>query len=538
MIVRELLASFGLKLDESSFKKADSLVNSAKEGLRSLVEAFAIYEVAKQFRDLVESTIEAAAAIDDMANKIGITAQALQELRFAAKLSGIDAQEFDHALTILTKTSAEAAQGNEEAAKTFAQFGVKVRDGSGQVRAADAILTDIADKIQGAKTQTERLGIAVKFFGERQGSKFALLMRDGAAGIQQLRDEANALGGVMDKDMIANAAQADDNFDRLRFTIQGVKNTIVGALLPAIVNAQERMIKWVKANKDLIQSKVREWTLTAANAAHRFYVAISSVIYVTKALIDFAGGLRNVLIALGAVFGVYLLSQIGAAVIALAAFDAAETATKLLVLGDAILMGAVFVALAAIIFMVGEEIVAAFDPDKLGLFEAMRGQWGTLADRMISDAESTGSQFKKIGDYAVAAFALAVGAVDSFSDSVFNQFTIMGTMWDDIVFAIENAPTRIASAWRNFKSSDMLNSLPLLHTAMTALPGPSASPAVQAAAGQKAAAPSTSVSVSVDASGQTFNESSLAAKIGEHVHAAITDANRAALEALTPAGAR
>jgi hypothetical protein len=64
---------------------------------------------------LVDRSISAADAIGKTADKIGVGVEALQELRFAAKASGVEQQTLDMPLQRFTRRAAEAAQGTGEA---------------------------------------------------------------------------------------------------------------------------------------------------------------------------------------------------------------------------------------------------------------------------------------------------------------------------------------------------------------------------------------------------------------------------------------
>ena len=58
---------------------------------------------------LTDRSISAAHVIDQTADKIGVEVDALQELRFAAKASGMEQQQLDMALLRFTRRAAEAA---------------------------------------------------------------------------------------------------------------------------------------------------------------------------------------------------------------------------------------------------------------------------------------------------------------------------------------------------------------------------------------------------------------------------------------------
>jgi hypothetical protein len=82
-----------------------------RAGVRTLGGALAGVTTVGGLAALVNRSISAADAIGKTADKIGVGVEALQELRFAAKASGIEQQTLDMALQRFTRRTAEAAQG-------------------------------------------------------------------------------------------------------------------------------------------------------------------------------------------------------------------------------------------------------------------------------------------------------------------------------------------------------------------------------------------------------------------------------------------
>jgi hypothetical protein len=72
----------------------------------------AIFEVAK-------SSAEAADQAGKAAQKVGINAQAYQELAFAAKLANVEQDSFQQGLKQLNKNLSEARHGNTDLALAF-----------------------------------------------------------------------------------------------------------------------------------------------------------------------------------------------------------------------------------------------------------------------------------------------------------------------------------------------------------------------------------------------------------------------------------
>ena len=141
---------------------------------------------------LVDRSISAADAIGKTANKIGVGVEALQELRFAAKASGVEQQTLDMALQRFTRRAAEAAQGTGEAKDALAQMGIALRDQSGNLRRSENLLGDVADAFARIEDPAERVRLAFKLF-DSEGLPLVNLLRDGSLAIAfayHLGDEA------------------------------------------------------------------------------------------------------------------------------------------------------------------------------------------------------------------------------------------------------------------------------------------------------------------------------------------------------------
>jgi hypothetical protein len=95
------------------------------------------------------------------ADKIGVGVEALQELRFAAKASGIEQQTLDMALQRFTRRAAEAAQGTGEAKDALAQMGIALRDQNGNLRRSEDLLADVADAFARIEDPAERVRLAL-----------------------------------------------------------------------------------------------------------------------------------------------------------------------------------------------------------------------------------------------------------------------------------------------------------------------------------------------------------------------------------------
>jgi hypothetical protein len=163
---------------------------------------------------LVDRSISAADAIGKTADKIGVGVEALQELRFAAKASGVEQQTLDMALQRFTRRAAEAAQGTGEAKDALAQMGIALRDQSGNLRRSEDLLGDVADASARIEDPAERVRLAFKLF-DSEGVALVNLLSDGSGALEQMRERARDLGIVLDEHLVRDAERARTELDTL-----------------------------------------------------------------------------------------------------------------------------------------------------------------------------------------------------------------------------------------------------------------------------------------------------------------------------------
>lgn len=173
------------------------------------------------------------AKIGDVADKIGITREALQELRFGAGQAGIEVAGLDTSLEQFAKRTGEAATKGGDLAKVLAANGVALRDEQGRMRPTLDLLRDYADLIAGAGSEQEKLVLANLAFG-RSGGQMVVALANGAASIGEMQKAARDAGAVLDDALVRKAEAVDDKFEALavRFSTwaKGGSVELVGAL--------------------------------------------------------------------------------------------------------------------------------------------------------------------------------------------------------------------------------------------------------------------------------------------------------------------
>lgn len=185
-------------------------MQKAVMGLTKLMPALAVGFSAVALVQFTKNAFKTADAIAKTADKIGLTTKSLQELRFGAKLSGVETNTLDMAMQRFSRRLGEAQQGTGELKQTLIDYGIAVRNVDGSSRSVDAVLNDFANTIQNAESDTERLRIAFKGF-DSEGASLVNMLKDGSIGLQAFRDEAEFLGVIIEDDLLRNAEKLTTN---------------------------------------------------------------------------------------------------------------------------------------------------------------------------------------------------------------------------------------------------------------------------------------------------------------------------------------
>jgi hypothetical protein len=193
-----------------------------RTGIRTLGDALAGVATIGGLATLVDRSISAANAIGKTADTIGVGVEALQELRFAAKASGVEQQTLDMALQRFTRRAAEAAQGTGEAKHAFAQLGIALRDQSGNLRSSEDLFGDVADAFARIEDPAERVRLAFKLF-DSEGVALVNLLRGGSDALEQMRERARDLGIVLDEHLVRDAERARTELDTLSQVISAIR---------------------------------------------------------------------------------------------------------------------------------------------------------------------------------------------------------------------------------------------------------------------------------------------------------------------------
>lgn len=217
--------------DSTRFKVFDSgaarvgLFGSSLEklGVAGLGAAAAIGAVAFALNQAGEA-IKFTDELEDTANRLHITTDALQEYRFAIRAAGGDEKGADEALAGFSETLGKAQAGLPKAIKGFKELGFTDAQIKGFADTQDA-LGAVIDKISQLKSPAQKDAVASQL-----GLTGIKELTDlGVDGVTRLREEAHKAGVVFDAELIRKASGLHDQIETINARINiDMKAAFVG----------------------------------------------------------------------------------------------------------------------------------------------------------------------------------------------------------------------------------------------------------------------------------------------------------------------
>jgi hypothetical protein len=182
------------------------------------------------------AAIDLGDSLDDLAEKTGVSASRLSELRFASEVAGTSFEDLQGGLRKLGNQIAAAGQGQKEAIALFKDLGVSATNADGSLRGVDEVLLDVADAFSQYRDGAGKSALAQDIFG-KSGASLIPVLNKGSAGIRTLTSDAQKLGAVIGDDAAKAAADFNDNLTVLRVTASAAFGQLVGELLPSMNEA-------------------------------------------------------------------------------------------------------------------------------------------------------------------------------------------------------------------------------------------------------------------------------------------------------------
>lgn len=347
-------------------RKAKSMLISLREGAGKLSRSMGFHRITDGFRRLGRSfsglsshisgvaagmlglagiglgggllawIIHGAGEADEMAKfsrRIGISIEELQNWQHAAnQAAGMTNEGLQTSFRDLTKNIGDAANGLGRAKPVFEALGISVRDGQGNVRGLNEILPELQAAFRKIQNPALKTSAAMKLFGE-SGAKMALLLEQPQSEMDRMFGDMERLG-VITTQTATDTEAYNDAMDSFGKSITGVRNGLMGQLMPVLTPLIKRMTDFIATIRPQIVERLGAaisgaattmmgWFETvnggaspASKAFESLMQTVSGAIDTIGGLVDMVGGWKNAALAMAAIMaGPFIASvvSVGAA---------------------------------------------------------------------------------------------------------------------------------------------------------------------------------------------------------------------------------
>ena len=201
---------------------------------------------------LVTKTIAAGDEMNDLAQRTGVSVEALAKFKKAASTSGTSLDNVAKSLGKLSKGLYETAQtGKGPTAEALKALGISATDAAGKLKSADQVTLEIANKFKTMPDGVQKTALAMQLFG-KSGAEMIPMLNMGGDAIDKLKVKMTA----------AFAQKADEYSDKMTVLsgkVGGLAAGLTVALLPAldlVVTAVTKLVEAFTSLPDWMQSVI------------------------------------------------------------------------------------------------------------------------------------------------------------------------------------------------------------------------------------------------------------------------------------------
>lgn len=324
MVVRELFAKLGFKLDQKGLKQFESGLDQAKAGLKGIATIAAAGGAS--IIALATHTAHAAEEVTKLSTRTGVATDELQGLMHAAKLSDVETDQLAMGLTFLNRHMFEARNGGKEAAKAFQQLSPAVANAVRRGAGAGEVFKLTADAMQSIQDPAKRTALAVEIFG-RSGATLIPFLVKGGASIESFAEEAKNLGIIFDHEALEASDKFNDSLKLMGQFAKGLKNIIGVGLVRALQPAIDGLIEFWRSSGQVIAQDLAGFFMLVFKVTKNLTKFLFNMVKAFNLLLKPFGGLLGVMKGLLVSFTAFKALQLvhGIGVLTQAIFALAST---------------------------------------------------------------------------------------------------------------------------------------------------------------------------------------------------------------------
>lgn len=302
------------KLKELNNLKFDKLANNVKsvgDKIQGVGKALTPVSVAAAgaitgIAALGVKTASTGAELDDLSQRLGISAEKVQELKYVAAQAGVDWEVYNKGIIKARAALLDLSSGiSNNATKAVQSLGISLESFSSQEEMIDGVMTALA----GVKDKTLQAAYANEIFGDKIANEMLPYLNAGAEEIQKFKSEFEGMT-YLTNEQVKSLATLDDTIYLLKQSLSNVVLQIGASLSPLI----QSLTEYVNANVIPMLQRLADWFNNLTVGQQELVIKL---LLVTAALAPLATGVGKIVSLVGSI--IKILPQLGAAFSALEA---------------------------------------------------------------------------------------------------------------------------------------------------------------------------------------------------------------------------
>lgn len=189
--------------------------------------------------------------IADVSKRLGMSAEALQEFQFAAKMADLSAEDLTLVMQKMNNNLGQLQHGQGALLSTLKSVNPQLAVQLKHAKGSEDAFTILMDAISKETNIQKRATIAQAAFG-----KSGQAVIDMAADLNEKRKEARASGAIISAADVEAGAALHNSLLRIKASGMGILNSVLGKLAASVGPILEKFNQWVQTNREFIGQKI------------------------------------------------------------------------------------------------------------------------------------------------------------------------------------------------------------------------------------------------------------------------------------------
>lgn len=207
-------------------------------GLAALATAIGVIGLSQ----MVVDATAAGDALEELSHKTGIAVENLSEWKTSLEVNNISLEGFATSIGKLSKNLVEAQDETSNMAQLFNMLNIETTDSEGNIRNANDVLKDLADRFSTSADDANKVSIAMELLG-KSGRDMIPMLDDGREKLDEFNEAGKDFGKEWNLEQATQAADFNDNLNLLSQAAAGFWEILAKDLLPTLVTISDEFVK-------------------------------------------------------------------------------------------------------------------------------------------------------------------------------------------------------------------------------------------------------------------------------------------------------